>query len=346
VQPSFDAGGETVSVLVPTLNEGARLRPCLEGLARQGPELLEVIVVDSASTDDTADVVTAAAARDARIRLVSDPPLPDGWIGKVWALQHGLSHARGDWVLGVDADTEANPGLVGGVVAAARAHDLDLVSFSPTFAAQSAGERWLQPSLLVTLVYRFGAPVARPQRDRLLANGQCFLVRRSTLLAHGGYHAARASFADDVFLARHYAANGVACGFLDGSLLYRVRAYRSALEMWREWGRSVDLSDVVSGTRQAVDVITLVLVQALPAPILAAMALGGFPVWAPLVAMNGVLLAIRIGIGRAIARSYERRGWPFALSWLADPLAVLRIAMSAIRRPRRWRGREYHVVAR
>ncbi len=344
VAPRPPLADTTVSVIVPTLNEAGRLAPCLAGLRRQDAPLLEVIIVDSGSTDGTLGLAREAATLDARIRVTSDPPLPAGWIGKVWALQHGLGLARGDWVLGVDADTEPNPGMVAGAVAAARMYGLDLVSFAPMFADQSAAERWLQPSLLASLVYRTGAPSARPSPDRLLANGQCFLVRRDVLLAHGGYAPARASFADDVFLARHYARAGVPCGFLDGRLLYRVRAYRSAAEMWREWGRSVDLADLGTRGRQAIEVLFLALVQGLPVPLLAAVVAGLVAAPLPLIQLNAGLLAVRMGLLVALAPSYERRGLPFALSWLTDPAAVLRVALSSVRRPVSWRGRSYRGI--
>ena len=335
--------GTSVSVIVPTLNEVERLGACLDGLQRQGAPLIEVIVVDSGSTDGTSALVEDAARRDARIRIERDPPLPAGWIGKVWALQHGLSLARGEWILGIDADTEANEGLVAGVVASAREHGLDLVSFAPMFAGQTAWERWLQPALLVTLVYRTGAPRSDPPPDRLLANGQCFLVRHETLLAHGGYAPARASFADDVWLARHYARAGVRCGFLDGRRLFRVRSYRSASEMWRQWGRSLDLADATGRGHQWLDMLFLLLVQALPLPLLALSILLPLP---PLIlVVNLVLLFIRLVVLAVLARSYERRGAAYFISWLTDPAAFLRVLISTVRRPVSWRGRVYRTLA-
>lgn len=336
----------SVTVLVPSLNEAGRIRPCLEGLLRQGLPLRDVYVIDSNSTDGTQAVVEEFARRDSRIHLEIDPPLPEGWIGKVWALQHGLALASGEWVLGMDADTEAEPGMVAAVVNAARAHRLDVVSFSPRFDGQSHGERWLQPSMLITLVYRLGAPTARPRFSRLMANGQCFLARREALLRHGGYELARRSFADDVTLARALAARGERVGFLDGHLLYRVRAYANARQMWREWGRSFDLTDATTSLQQFLDVVFIVLVQALPAPIVIAwLALsGGAPAMGPLHALlwvNGALLGIRALMTPAIARSFARRGAFFWLSPLSDPLAALRLVLSSARRPRRWRGRAY-----
>ena len=333
----------TVSVLVPTLDEAGRVGPCLAGLSRQGSPLAEVIVVDSGSTDGTQALVRDASRIDPRIRLERDPALPPGWIGKVWALQHGLSLAGGEWILGVDADTEANEGMVAAVVAAARAHDLELVSFSPMFAGQTSGERWLQPALLVTLVYRTGAPEPSPPPARLLANGQCFLVRRATLLAHGGYAPARASFADDVLLARHYARQGVRCGFLDGSRLYRVRSYRSLGDMWHEWGRSIDLADATAPVRQLLDLLYLLLVQAAPVVVLAWAVFASLP--RLLVAINLLIMSVRLALLAATAGSYERRGLPYALSVLADPAAVFRVALSTFRRPVSWRGRAYRDLA-
>jgi dolichol-phosphate mannosyltransferase len=343
VAPAEPIEDTSVTVLVPTLNEAERLTPCLRGLGRQGPPLMEVIVVDSGSTDGTPALVDAAARDDARVRLAHDPPRDPGWIGKVWALQHGLSLARGEWILGVDADTEANAGMVAGVVHAARTHSLELVSFSPMFAEQTAGERLLQPSLLASLVYRTGAPEPLPAAERLLANGQCFLVRRDVLLAHGGYAAARASFADDVTLARHLASAGVRCGFLDGRRLFRVRSYRSAGEMWREWGRSVDLSDATSRLRQRIELLFLLLVQGLPLPVLVVAMFAQLPAW--LIDVNALLVGMRIVVLFATARSYEVRGVPYYASWLTDPAAWLRIAISTFRRPVRWRGRTYDSLA-
>ena len=336
----------TVSVVVATLDEAARLAPCLAGLREQGRPLLEVLVVDSRSTDGTREIVERAAALDPRIRLLTDEPLPEGWVGKVWALEHGLHVARGEWILGIDADTEPRPGLVAGAVAAAREGAYAVASFSPMFAAQSGWEQLIQPALLLTLVYRGGAVGTDADPERVLANGQCFLARRDVLLRHGGYAPARASFADDVTLARHLARRGERVGFLDGSRLYRVRSYRSAREMWREWGRSLDLRQATSALRQWVDVVYLIAVQGLP--LLVLIALGVTARTSDLSSagrlsalVNGMLVGIHLLLLRPLSRSYERVGPSFWLSWLADPVAAARIVLSTVRRRRRWRGRTY-----
>jgi dolichol-phosphate mannosyltransferase len=333
-------------VVVATLNEARRIGPCLAGLERQGEPLREVIVVDSHSKDGTAELVHAVAARDPRFRLVNDPPLPAGWVGKVWALQHGLGEATSDWVLGIDADTEPQPGMVAAVVHAAKSLRYDVVSFAPQFADMTAAEQWLQPSMLLTLVYRFGAAgMTEPPPDRVMANGQCFLARREVLLAHGGYEVSRQSWADDVTLARSLASRGVRVGFLDGSRLYKVRAYDSLGHMWREWGRSFDLSDATTRAGQWFDVAFVVLAQGLPWLVLLAFAMPAAThqtvAGLALLRINLALVAIRIAMLGALRGSYERRSVGFWLSPLSDPVAAWRLVLSTARRPKAWRGRSF-----
>lgn len=336
-----------LTIIVATLNEAARIGPCLRGLQAQGAPVREILVVDSGSTDGTRELVQAAAATDPRIRLLTDPPLPGDWIGKAWALQFGTEQASSPWVLGMDADTEALPGCASAALAAAQREGFAVVSFAPRFDGQSAAERWLQPALLATLLYRSGAPGdPRVRPDRVMANGQCFLARREVLLAHGGYAPVRQSFAEDVSLVRHLAGQGVPVGFLDGSRLYLVRSYSGIGQMWREWGRSLDLKDATGRLRQAWDTAFVVLAQGMQLPLAAWLvaAWPTFPVggWRNALAVaTGFLVGTRWLLLLALAPSYARRGPSWWLSPLADPIAALRLVLSSLRRPRQWRTRSY-----
>ncbi len=340
-----------VTIVIASLNEAARIAPCLDGVRAQGAVVQEILVVDSNSTDGTRELVARAAIQDPRIRLLTDPPLPSGWVGKAWALQHGLDQATTEWVLGLDADTAAVPGLADAVVAAAEREGFDCVSFSPCFDGQSAAEQFLQPAILVTLIYRSGAagdPRVHP--DRVIANGQCFLVRRATLIAHGGYEPVKASFAEDVSLVRRLATRGVPVGFLDGSRLYTVRSYSGVGQMWREWGRSIALRDSVSVPRQWSELCFLFFAQAAPLPVLLLLAggvIGAVPSTerTALVWVVGVLMGIRLLMLVATRASYAHPGVTFWLSPLADLAAWWRIVLSTLRAPTSWRTRSYKAAS-
>lgn len=350
-QPTPELLG-SVSVVIPTLNEALRISPLLAGLSRQSYEVREIIVVDSKSQDATPDLVKAAQQQDPRFRLINDDPLPSGWVGRPWALHNGFlySSESSQWVLGMDADTQPDPGLIAGLLKIAHAQGYDLISLSPKFILKHPGECWLQPALLMTLLYRTDpAGIDTEEPERVMANGQCFLCRRSVLAAVDGYSSAGGSFCDDVTLARNIAAQGFKVGFLDGAKVLKVRMYEGALETWKEWGRSLDLKDGSSRAQIWGDLWLLLAVQGLPLPILLSyLFLPPLPPLLPLLLLWGLnlfLLVIRFALLLAIAPSYDRKtakgGWLFWLSPLADPLAVLRIFLSAFRKPREWRGRKY-----
>ena len=337
-----------VSIVIPTLNEIDRLPTCLEGLRNQAAK--EIIVVDSRSQDGTPEYVQKLQTDyPIPLRLVTDDPLPEGWVGRPWALHTGFLHSdpTSEWVLGIDADTLPQKGLVASFVQQAIADDFDIVSLSPKFILKTAGEQWLQPALLVTLIFRFGATGDRTQftEDRVMANGQCFLSKRAKLVELNGYELAKASFCDDVTLARAAAQRGAKVGFLDGAALMQVRMYTSMQETWREWGRSLDLKDASTPSQTFADCVLLTAVQGLPLPIVIAIAIGQ-PSPSLLINslfwLNAFLVLIRCLLVFGIRTSYTEVGFWFWLSPIADPFAVLRIWISALTRPKSWRGRTYN----
>ena len=332
----------TVSVVIPTRNEAHRLRRCLEGIGLQGQPLLEVIVVDGASTDGTRALVQEFAARDPRIRLVEEPPRPHGTVGRPWAIAAGCDLARGEWVIVVDADTIPKRGMVAGAVRAAREQSLDAVSFAPRIIAPSPGARLLQPAFLTTLVYRFGATgVEPPAPHRVMANGQAQLFRRAVLMNAGGYRVAAESYCDDVRIARHLALRGARVGFLDGRELLDVLMYPTGRETWRAWPPSLNLRDATSVSARWLDAAFLLLVQGLPLPILVVLLAvhGTGAIWSALLLCNAALVAIRFFIATATAPHFRDRGLAYWCSPLADPAACLRVLETIVRPSREWRGR-------
>lgn len=326
------AASAPVSVVIPARDEAQRIGPCLAGLASD-PDVAEIVVVDDRSSDGTAAVAAAAGAR-----VVSGRDLPSGWVGKPWALQQGLEAATGEIVVTLDADTRPRPGLVR-VLAAELDAGADLVTGGVRFVCDSAGERWLHPSLLATLVYRFG-PVgveAPANPRRVLVNGQCVAARRERLLAAGGFAAAAGHMTDDVALGRALAAAGWRISFLDCADLVETKMHDSVADLWREWGRSIALADVTTAAWQAADLAVVWLTLGLP-PVRAATGRAGPLDW--------LLLAVRWAMVWPMGRAYARRDVAFWLSPLADPLSAARLTMSALRPARTWRGRTYRWRAR
>lgn len=326
--PGLDPG-TSISVVVPARNEATRIGPLLAALA-EDPAVGEVMVVDDESTDATAEV-----ARRAGAEVITGRPLPDGWAGKVWALEQGVEAAAGEWVVCLDADTEPRPGFVGALVRRAVLEGWDLVTAGARFVCDTPGQRWLHPAMLTTLVVRFGPPAARgrpPRPDRVLANGQCLAFRRRHLLQEGGWALVRDNLVEDVALARLLAGRGWRVGFVDASTGLAVRMHDTGRQTWRAWGRSLPLVDVTTPAWLAVDLATVWAAQGLP---LVRMLAGRGD------AVDVVALALRLGTLVGTAPAYVRRGAAYWLSPLADLPVAVRLTKAALRPERSWRGRRY-----
>src|SRR5579864_5902547 len=98
---------QPVSVLIPVRNEQENIADCLATVAWAN----EVIVVDSASTDDTARLAYQHGARVVQFSYV-----PGGPRKKNWALKN-LSF-RNQWILILDADERITPALASQVASA------------------------------------------------------------------------------------------------------------------------------------------------------------------------------------------------------------------------------------
>jgi len=318
----------TISVVIPARDEEHRLAPCLAGLRADG-DATEILVVDDRSTDATAQVARVGGAR-----VVAGEELPEGWVGKAWALQQGLRAATGDVVVFLDADTRPRAGLLR-ALAARLAGDADIVTVSPRFECRTAGERLLHPSMAATIPYRVGPGDVegwQPAPGRAIANGQCLALGREAFLAFGGMVAVRGFMTDDIALARALRRAGWNLAMADATDVLDVRMYASARETWEGWGRSLLAPDVNPPLRRAEDLAVLWLAMALPLP--RVLTGRGTP-------LDWLLVAVRLAMTAALARSYRPRGLPFWLSPLADVPTMARLTWSAIRPTRTWRGRTY-----
>jgi dolichol-phosphate mannosyltransferase len=332
-----------VSVVVPVLNEYRRLGPCLDGLATCGTEVGEILVVDGGSTDGTQALVRTYTERDRRVRLVDATPIPVHWNGKAWGLQVGLDRGNPalEWVLTVDADVRVAPPLARALLAHARRTGLPALSLATLQDVEGLGGGLLHPALLSTVIYRHGGPgrVARTV-GQVQANGQCFLARRHVLCSSGAFAVARASRCEDVTVARALVAHGHAVGFYESDDLASVKMYEGWRETWRNWPRSLPLRDQFTPVSSIVGLCEVSLAQALPLPLLLILMLDKqHPGRRWMLAVNGLLMATRLGVLVGMARAYRRRPWSYWGSPLCDVPVACRLWGSLIQRRHVWRGR-------
>ncbi len=340
-RPGYALEQERVSVIVPVLNEHDRLSPCLEGLIAQGAEVAEIVVVDGGSDDGTHELVCAYSQRGSRVRLVDASPIPPDWNGKAWGLQVGLRSADPDskWILTIDADVRPKASLTLSLLEHAKKEKLAALSVATLQEIGSFGEGLLHPSLLTTLVYRFGMPgrVIR-QVSEVQANGQCFLFRREALEMCEGFEGVRNSLCEDITIARRLVASGYLLGFYEAGELVSVKMYTDWRGVWRNWTRSLPMHDYYSGMHTFLGLLEVVFVQALPLPLILFLAIMNMKrSW--FMMPNVVLGATRVGVLFGTMRAYRRRPWSYWLSPLCDLPVAVQLVRSALQRRHIWRGR-------
>ena len=114
IEPSAGAELPLVTVVTPSYNQGRFIGATIDSVLSQDYPNVEYIIVDGASTDDTA----AVAARYAgRLTFISEPDR-----GQSEAINKGFRRARGEYVAWLNSDDVFLPGAIAAAVAALRAN--------------------------------------------------------------------------------------------------------------------------------------------------------------------------------------------------------------------------------
>ena len=130
----------SASIVIPVFNAGGSLRRCLESVLAQTRGDFEVICIDNGSTDGSLDVLEECAAQDLRVTVLREPR-----PGVSCARNAGIEHARGRYLLFVDADDTVDPTLVERAVGAAEKDDAQLVIYSFDACYENPRAGFLQP---------------------------------------------------------------------------------------------------------------------------------------------------------------------------------------------------------
>ncbi len=232
-----------VSIIVPARNEEGTLPLLLPSLLASEWGSVEVLVVDDQSTDRTAAIVAAHAARDPRVRLIPGADLPSGWFGKPWACVQGFREARGDLLCFTDADTVHEPALLAAAVSALREEGTGALSVITEQVCLTFWERVVMPQVWLLLGVRYHPlRINRATKTRdTIANGQYILLTREAYLSAGTHEAVRGAVAEDLALAQRLLETGHPVRMRFSVGLIRTRMYRSLAELVEGWSKNLYL---------------------------------------------------------------------------------------------------------
>jgi hypothetical protein len=359
-RPDAIAGEPRVSIVIPARNEADSISRCVNGALAQHYPAVEVIVVDDGSTDATPRLLADYATRfPDRLRVIAGLPLPSGWVGKPNACLHGARGAHGEWLIFLDADTHAQPGLVTALLARVQQQQLDAISVLPFNELPTLAER-----LILPLFYQF-AFTAFPLHKMLvpeapaqtaMANGQCLMIATRAYWSLGGHEAVKDKVLEDVELAQALRRAGYRLGIATAFEHLRVRMYRDLGQIVQGLAKHATAGRRISGWRAFWAVLRLTLtVLVAPALVVACLiALVSHPGspaawWATAGAIGAYASVVWFWASR-YRRWYGQPGWTAVLApagWVMYlAIAVRGTFQVAFRRGVRWKDRTYPLVGR
>jgi glycosyltransferase involved in cell wall biosynthesis len=245
------ADAPLVTVCVPARNEAANLEACVRGilacepalasaLGATRPGLVEVMVYDDQSTDDTPRILARLCAEDSRVRAASVVPLAQGWNGKQHACWRMSREARGAWLAFTDADVRFAPSCLAAALARATDTKAALISAFPRQLTGSLPESLAVPMIFFILLSYLPFPRMRRTNDPSSSAGcgQFLLVRRDAYDASGGHEGFKDSMHDGIKMPRAVRRAGFHSDLVDGTDLLECRMYRGLGQTWRGFAKN------------------------------------------------------------------------------------------------------------
>ncbi len=227
-----------VTVVVPAHNEERVIGACIDAILAQRWDRLQIVVVADRCTDGTEAIITERMGGDDRLTLIRNTDCPDSWAGKCHAARIGAEHADGDWLVFVDADTQAAPDLIRSAMGEAQRRDTALLSLLTDLQSRHWFERCTQPAASMALMSLYPPDrVNRDDRGRTFANGQFMLFNRDWYEQIGGHTAVKDDLLEDIAFARVISQAGGRVNILRANGLLSCSMYGSHEDFLRGWMR-------------------------------------------------------------------------------------------------------------
>lgn len=233
-----------ISVIIPARNEEFDIAPALRSVLNQQGVELEVVVVDDHSTDRTGELVDAIARSDARVKVLHEPPLTTGWLGKCNAMQHGAAGATGDYLLFNDADIVHAPGCFATVLNEMQQNTYDFISLFPRCDNQSLWENVNIPIYFFGVAKLLATPgLEDPDSAQAAASGALMLIKTRVFQDIGGFQGVKGAMLDDVGLARLLKTRQYRIGYRLAPACLRVRLFKNNRDAF--WGNTKNILTAV-----------------------------------------------------------------------------------------------------
>ncbi len=238
-QPLEDA--PFVSILVPVRNEEKLLEKCLISLLEQDYPNYEVLVINDGSTDGSGAILQKLQQKYNHLRVFDGKPLDPSWYGKPHALQQLLEHAKGEYFLFTDADTQHTPQSLAFSIHNMQYYDLDLLSGYPFESLKNFGDVLNVGAmyLMTTIVLPLPLIDWWKWNQTSFCIGQYFTVKASSFKEINGFESVKKFITEDIALAKVMKKNDYKTKFIDAQNYVSCHMYHSYAASFMGIGKNV-----------------------------------------------------------------------------------------------------------
>jgi len=232
---------ELVSVLIPARNEETNIPNLLNDLQKQDYQNIEIIVFNDLSTDKTEDIIKRIAKDDSRIQLINSEGLPNGWLGKNFACHSLSKHAKGKYLLFLDADVRVKDRILSNSIALAEKHRIGLLSIFPKQKLVSLGEYLTVPNMNYILLSLLPLVLVLKSKftSMAAANGQFMLFNKAKYFDTLPHKNFMNNKVEDIEIARFFKQKNIQIACLLGDDTIECRMYKGFNEAVNGFSKNV-----------------------------------------------------------------------------------------------------------
>lgn len=232
-----------LTVIIPFRNERSRINSLLESLKNQPLLPGEILFIDDHSHDNTSSLISEMLGDCLQYQIIK---LNKSENGKKQAIFKGVSMAKGEWILTLDADVEFASDFMEGVSKGASA---DLIVLPVKHEGRGLLYYLFSNDLILAqLTNLFATPISRP----IMASGANLLFKREAYVHSTSKVHFQIASGDDQFLLKEIAESGgsVVMEFRNSHVSVNTpQTLREIIQQRARWiGKTAQVQDSLANT--------------------------------------------------------------------------------------------------
>ena len=230
-----------ICVIIPARNEEKYIEETLQSIKNQNIPTLHTLVVNDNSTDNTQEVLENFKRNYKNLKILNGQKLPQGWVGKVWALKQGVDAANKrnfEYYLFIDSDIYLDKGVVTKSVNFLEDKNLVMFSLMAKLNSKYFWEKFLIPPFIFFFQKLFPFGRVNDPKDKISAAAGGFILCKSKIFKQKNwYESIKNKVIDDCNIAKFFKKEGsIWLGLTNLGKSRRI--YKNLDEIWKMVSRT------------------------------------------------------------------------------------------------------------